>query len=411
MLRWIGTNLRTLFLAFALALAVWVSAITSADPDETRQYPNPISIELIGQDPGLVITGALQQSVIVSLRAPRSVWEKLISQENSIRAVADLSGFGSGTHTVAIQIQVGLRPVRVITVTPESFDLSLEHLVTHTLPIELSLLGEPAAGYQAADPKMDMIETVVSGPETLVSRVAHVRAVLDLTGIRQDINTAITLTAGDKQGITLTGVTLQPDQIHVTMPIAQLGGYRDLVVWAITFGQPASGYRLTNIASTPAVVTVFSTDPTLINTLPGYVKTESLDLTGANANIETHLNLILPFGVTLVSEKTVQVQVGISPIESSLTLTNLPVETSNLGTGLHVDIAPTLVIVIFSGQLPSLNSLSSANVRVFVDLKGLVPGRYPIVPKVDFTIQNVTVESILPGTIEVVISNAITPTP
>ena len=411
MLRWLGTNLRTLFLAFALALAVWVSAVTSADPDETRQYPGSIPIELIGQDPGLVVTETIPQSVVISLRAPRSVWDKLTSQESTIRAVADLTGLGSGAHTVSIQIQVGIRPVRVISVTPGTFDLVLEPLVTRTLPIELSLVGEPATGYQAMNPTLDPVEAVVSGPDTIISRVAHVRAVLDITGMRQDITKVITLTASDDKGATLTGVTLNPESVQVRLPVVQLGGYRDLAVKVVTYGRPAAGYRLTSIVPTPTVVTVFSTDPALINALPGYVETTPLDLTGASADIETQLRLLLPAGVSLVGEKTVLVQVGISPIEGSLTLTNHAVETTNLGVGLQVRIAPVRVDVILTGPLPALNSLTSSDVHVVLDLEGLGPGTYHITPIVKIIIQNIKVESILPGTVEVVIISTATPTP
>jgi len=403
--------LRTLFLAFALALAVWVSAVTSADPDETRQYPGSIPIELIGQDPGLVVTETIPQSVVISLRSPRSVWHKLTSQESTIRAVADLTGLGSGAHTVSIQIQVGIRPVRVISVTPGTFDLVLEPLVTRTLPIELSLVGEPATGYQAMNPTLDPVEAVVSGPDTIISRVAHVRAVLDITGMRQDITKVITLTASDDKGATLTGVTLNPESVQVRLPVVQLGGYRDLAVKVVTYGRPAAGYRLTSIVPTPTVVTVFSTDPALINALPGYVETTPLDLTGASADIETQLRLLLPAGVSLVGEKTVLVQVGISPIEGSLTLTNHAVETTNLGVGLQVRIAPVRVDVILTGPLPALNSLTSSDVHVVLDLEGLGPGTYHITPIVKIIIQNIKVESILPGTVEVVIISTATPTP
>ncbi len=46
MFRWLATNFRTFLLAFALALVVWVTAVTSANPDETQVYPNPIPIEI-----------------------------------------------------------------------------------------------------------------------------------------------------------------------------------------------------------------------------------------------------------------------------------------------------------------------------------------------------------------------------
>jgi YbbR domain-containing protein len=411
MLRWLGTNLRTLLLAFALALAVWVSAVTSADPDQTRQFPNPIRIEFIGQDPGLVTTGNIPQSVELTLRAPKSVWEKLTGQEDAVRVVADLTGLAAGAHTVRVQVQIETQPVRVLSITPETFDLFLEPLVTRTLPIELSVLGDPATGYRSGDVTLDPLNVLVSGPESIVNRVAHVTATLDLTGARLGMNTSIRLTAADAQGVALSGISLHPESVQVTLPVVQLGGYRDLAVKVVTYGRPASGYRLTSISPTPAVVTVFSEDPALINALPGYLETSALDLSGASADIEKRLALILPPGVSVVGDPTVLVQISISPIQSSLTLTNRTIVTSNLGNGLQVRIAPERVDVILTGPLPALNALSLTDLRVVLDLKGLGPGTYHLTPQVELSIQGIVVESILPGTVEVVIGYNTTPTP
>ena len=73
MIRWLGTNVRTFLWSFLLALAVWVAAVSAADPDEVRQYPNPVPIEIVGQDPGVVITGDIPQQVELVMRAPQSV--------------------------------------------------------------------------------------------------------------------------------------------------------------------------------------------------------------------------------------------------------------------------------------------------------------------------------------------------
>jgi YbbR domain-containing protein len=193
--------------------------------------------------------------------------------------------------------------------------------------------------------------------------------------------------------------------------VVQLGGYRDLAVKVVTFGRPASGYTLTNVSSLPAVVTVFSNDTTLINALPGFLETTALDLSDANSDIETRLALLLPAGVTLVGDSTVLVQIGISPIQGSLTLTNQPIITVNAGTGYQVRIAPEYVDVILTGPLPTLNSSVISNMRVVLDLKGLGIGTYHLTPVVELTVQGVVVESILPGTVEVVITTAVTPKP
>ena len=95
-MRWFASNVRTFLLALILGVAVWVSAVSAADPDEVRPYPRPIPIEIVGQDPTLVLTNEIPSTLEVRLRAPRSVWETLTSDENTVRAILDLSGLGAG---------------------------------------------------------------------------------------------------------------------------------------------------------------------------------------------------------------------------------------------------------------------------------------------------------------------------
>ncbi|NTU56709.1 MAG: hypothetical protein HGA79_10715, partial [Anaerolineales bacterium] len=48
-MRSFAANTRTFLLALVLGISVWVSAVTSADPDEIRIYPNPVPLEIIGK--------------------------------------------------------------------------------------------------------------------------------------------------------------------------------------------------------------------------------------------------------------------------------------------------------------------------------------------------------------------------
>ncbi|MBN2388879.1 MAG: hypothetical protein JXB85_17820 [Anaerolineales bacterium] len=411
MFKWLTTNLRTLLLAFALAVAVWVSAVTAADPDETRTYPSPIIIEYIGQDSGLLLTGTVPQTVTVSLRAPSSVWNEMIANRGSVRAIADLSGLSAGDHNVPIQVQVAVQPVRVLSSTPVTLRLSLEPLDTRSLAVMLALSGEAAIGYQVGEAILNPERAVVSGPESLVARVDRLEASIDLTGSRSTIESLATIQALDSENRPVTGVTIQPDQVQINLPIVQIGGYRDLAVKVVTRGQPASGYRLTNISPFPPVVTVYSSNLELIESLPGFVETMPLDLTGIDEGLEARLELVLPAGVTLVGNQTIVVQVGVAPITSSLTISYRPVEVIGLGARLEVDVSPLTVDVILSGPLPVLDSLLASDIRVRVDVTGLAPGTYQLTPVVEILIDEVVVESILPGTIQVVITSTTTPTP
>ena len=413
MIRWSGSNLRTILWSFAMALAVWVAAVSVADPNEVRAYLEPIPVEIIGQDPGLVISSEIPDHVQISLRAPRSIWDRLITEEYNIQAILDLSGLSEGQHTLDLQIHIPIRPVRIVSATPGTATIILEPLATQSFPIMLDLSGDPALGYQAGDPSLDPEEIIISGPRSQVERVEILVVRIDLDDARSTIEKSIVLEAIDENNQIIPGLGLNPSEVLFSLPISQQGGFRDLAVKVDTKGQVASGYWLANISVFPPVITVFSGDPALVNSMPGVLDTQPLYLDNADDVLSTRLGLILPEGVSLVGEQTVLVQVDISPIQSSLTLESKTIDIRGLPDGWSVEIAPENVDVILSGPLPLLETLSSQQVLVVLDLTELEEGTHQLTPDIEILVSDITVESILPGTVEVIISNngLITPTP
>ena len=410
-LKWVAANVRTLLWALAFAVAVWVAAVTSADPDEARLLAEPVSVEIIGQDPSLVIANQIPETVEIVLRAPLSAWAEIDANPQSVRAILDLSGRSAGEHQIALQIQVDARPVRIVSVAPPRVELTLEPLAHRSFPIELGLAGQLAVGYQAGEAKLVPDQVIVAGGETAVERVEEVRVGVSLDGVRETVDADLPLQALGASGRAITDVTVVPATVHVTLPISQQGGYRDMAVKVIVRGRVASGYRLTDISVFPPVITVYSSQPEVVNLLPAFLETLPLDLSEAEDDITTRLGLNLPPGVSVVGEQTVLIQAGVSPIESSITLADEVVTLVGLGEGLTAGTSPTSVDVIVSGPLALLYTLTPQDLQVTADVTGLEPGTYQISPQVEILISDVVVESVLPGTVQVLISEAATPTP
>jgi YbbR domain-containing protein len=411
LLRRIAGFLPTLLLALAMAVAVWISAVTSNDPVEERDFPRTIPIEIIGQDPSLILTSSQNDPLTLRLSAPRSIWDRLENDRVTVRAVVDLSSKGEGSYDLPIQVQVDITPIKIISYTPRSYKVSLEKIENVNLPVQIISRGDPAIGFEAGQPTLSQPSATVSGPRSLVGRVKDLQVLLDISRANDTITRNLTILAVDENGLTISGLTLSPEQTMVTQPVTQRGGYRNVVVKVVTAGQVGDGYRLTTVSVFPPTVTVFAANPSLVDKLPGYVETSPVDLTGAKDDIDTRLNLNLPEGISIVGEQTVNVVVGIAAIEGSLTLNDRLVDIVNLDPKLAAKTSPERVTVILSGPLPLLDRLQPGDTRIILDLGGLTTGTYQITPKVELTLTDLRVESILPGTIEVTISIAPTATP
>jgi len=323
----------------------------------------------------------------------------------------DLSGMSEGDHMARVQVQVTEQPARIVAVTPSNFTVRLEPLVSRSLPIQLTLNGQPAIGYQAGTPILDPTEALVSGAKSLIDEVDRARVTVNLSGTRESVKQKLDVQIYNASNQPLTKLSVNPPSVLVNIPVAQQGGYRDVAVKVIVQGQVANGYLLTKLSVFPPIVTVYSTDPKLVNELPGVVETQPLELRGASDDISTRLALELPSGVSVVGEQSVQVQVGIEPIISNLTLSNIKVEVVGLGDGLTALVSPIEVDIILSGPAPLLDSLLLQDIRVTIDVTDLGAGVYQLTPKVEILVADITVETVLPNTVEATLSPGVTPTP
>lgn len=408
-LRWLVKNLSTLLIAFLLAVIVWVSAVWAADPNELNVLERSIPIEFIGQSPNLQLMGDPAGSVMLTLNAPSSVWKELNSNTESVRAWVDLTGLEAGEHTLPIQVQILPRLVRLVSQDPEQITVQLEPLVTKTYTVTAQLIGSPPTGYQAGEAAISPQTVSLTGPASSMAKVKDVRVIVDISGLNESINATMTPAAYDADGRAITGLVLTPEKLQVKVSISLLGGFRYVIVRPVTLGLVANGYRLTNIYVTPAGLVVFSSDPQLLDDLPGYVETKPINLTDASDDFETLVELNLPEGVTAVGDPKVLIQVSIAAIESSLAV-SMPVEVVGLLPGLKAEVSPLTVDVILSGPVPVLNNLKPSDIRVKVDLTGFGEGVFQLLPVVDFLPEAVLIVSILPSTIEVTVSQAPTPT-
>jgi YbbR domain-containing protein len=402
----------TFITALVLSITVWIIAVTANDPAENRPYPRTVPVEIVGQDPNLVLTSDLPGNVSVILNTPQSVWESIVSAPTPIRAVADLSGLEAGNHMVDLQIQVNVRPVKVVSYSPRAVSIKLENLSSKSIPLDLIVIGDPAVGYQAEEPVLSVEQITVTGPISQVERVNKVQATLEINQGYEDISRVLGIVALDQNDNVVENVTLTPDRVEVFQEISQRYGYRNVIVSVNIEGQVADGYRLTNISVVPLAITVYSTNPQIVNDLPGYVQTMPLNLEGLKDDIDVSLSLDLPDGVLVVGDqRTVLVRVSIAAVQSSMPIANVPIQVIGLPENLSAVLAPEMVTLLISGPLPILDRINTDDIQVVLDLTDYEIGAYQLEPVVELPSDEIMVDSIQPGIIDIEIIRAPTPTP
>lgn len=399
-------NLPTVITALVFAITVWVFSVNQSDPTETRAYPEPINLEIIGLDSNLIIVNDITEQISLTLRAPSSILDQLENDSNLLNVTLDLSAYEAGVHTITPQVNIGLSPAEVVRFNPATIFLKLDSLVSESFPVQIKTIGNPAIGFETQTPELSQETVMISGPQSVVDSISEVVSEVSIVDASEDIQRTVDVSAYNAEGNILDGLTISPNSIEVSIPINQRGGYRTVVVKIVTSGQIAPGYRLTNIFSMPPTVTIFSSDPSLVEDIPGFVETTPINLNGANEDLEIRVALNLPEGINVVGNQNVTVQISIDPIESSANFTDIPIQTEGLDASLSAEISPVNVDVYLSGPLNFLDELTPSSIVVLIDLTDRGPGTYQLAPEVQLDNDEISVDAILPNTVEVIITEA-----
>tara|TARA_B100000945_G_C20409118_1_gene611655 strand:- start:907 stop:2196 length:1290 start_codon:yes stop_codon:yes gene_type:complete len=403
MIRRLLQTLSLFGLATVLSTIVWITAVNEENPIIEQIYPQQITIKMNLQSTNMKIEQYSASEATVVIRAPSQIWSQL--NANQINIVADLNELSPGTHTIPLEVNINTPDAEILSIDPEEISINLTRMITKTIPIVVNLQGEPAVGYVANSPIISTENIIATGSEESMSNLNVIDINLNINQSKDTINRTFTFNQISNLQPILNNITLQPTSTMITVPIQQLGGYRDVAVRALLDGKPEVGYRITNITTSPPTITLFSNDPDLLASLPGFIETEPLDISDALQDIDARLTMALPEEVTAVSEQSINVLVSIEAVQTSQRIRQ-NVTIVGLGADLSAQISPESVDVIMSGPLPILDSLTTENVNVVLDLIQLKPGNYEIEPSVIVSGPDIIkIDTILPSFISVKINN------
>jgi YbbR domain-containing protein len=399
------TNAATFLLALVLAFFIWMSASETQDPIRTRFLEVPLQYVGLPADTTLVDVDA-RQTVQIRLEGPDTILQEITPDD--FVATADLSQVPSGERvSVEINVTTTTPGAEISFITPEQVDVMLEQQVTRDIPVELDIRGSVARGHTQGEPLVEPPSIRVSGPESQVNQLNFALVTIFLNSTVETLIETSSPIFYDQAGrvSSVSVLDLSHDDVTVTVPVEESAGFADKLVTVVWTGEPAPGYRLLSVTADPPSVLVEGR-PAQVNLLAS-VTTEPIDIDGLTETFQQAAVLALPTGISVDPEQTVTVNIEIEPILTTSSYNRVP-DPRGLRSGYEAIIEPEQVRVVLFGPLPVLDALSEDDVRVILDLFGLEPGRYSIVPDVDIPDRGIEIRSVQPSAVTVTISEAVT---
>lgn len=265
------------------SIILWAAVTTTNNPVVSQSYYN-IPVQLLNTDSitgiGRVYSIENDGGVInkVTIRAPHSVINDIDSED--IIAVADVNELSSlDTVTVRFKTAKYEDQINSIVGSTDTIKLNIENKKTKSVALATIINGTVAEGYSVGTITTDQNTIRVSGPESLVNKVAVAQVDVDVSGFSSDIATNAEVKLCDAQGEVVTGENLTQNIRTTGVKISLFANKNVPIVFAYT-GVPYQGYAATGVITSDITTLNVSGSPAKLKAIDKIeIPAEAVDIT------------------------------------------------------------------------------------------------------------------------------------
>ena len=317
-----------------IAICLWLLAVNINAPISQRVYT--VGVQLVNLK---TLTNAGKyveilddtDTIRVTVRASRSVFSDF--SEKNIVATADVSRMTEDNRLpIEVVYNKSGSKIESIKSDKEYVEVGVEDMMKLQKRISVNVVNEPADGYIIGSRSTDQNAVIITGPESVVSRIASTSVEINVDGASSDVNIMLPVHLYDADGreIDDSKLTKSVNNVFTTVSILQT---KEIPIEYTVTGKPADGYIFTGeFVKNPATVTI-AAKATVLKNVNNILVEGVIDLSNAEADVETQVELkdYIPEGCTLVNAATMGTASVIARVEEeTVRVIKIPTEHINL---------------------------------------------------------------------------------
>lgn len=321
-----------------IAICLWIIAVNINDPISQRVYTVAVQLQnlntLTNEGKYLEVLNNTN-TVRVTVRASRSVFSDF--SEKNIVAVADVTKM-TEDNRLPIEVTSSKTDSKIESIKADKdfVDVNVENTMKLQKRIAVDVANEPAEGYILGNISTDQNAVIISGPESVVSRIASTSVEINIDGATSDVNITLPVHLYDADGreIDDAKLTKSVNEVFTTAMILQT---KEVPLEYTVTGEPAEGYVFAGKFIRNPETVLIAAKPSVIRNISSILIENAIDLNETKSNVrqEIELKQYLPDGCILADAQfdgivsaTAQVEkeevrIVDIPIEQ-ITLTNIP---------------------------------------------------------------------------------------
>lgn len=374
------SKILSVLLSVAIALGLWLYVITVESPGSTdtkHNIPVVFEGETVLRERGLIITSDTNVDVDLTLSGNRSDL-KLVDSSNTVVKIDLSKVYDPGKHeldyTISLPGSVANNAFTVENRYPSRIGVTVERLASREIPVVVTYSGEMSEGFIADKSNAVLSTTVigVSGPQSVVERIARAEIVVDLTDCTESISQDYRFTLQDAEGLPVDAemITVNTEEVHLELKIQQIK-FVDLVVTIVDGGGATE--KTISYEIKPDKIQVSGSEAAL-ESLGDEINLGTINLADYPEDTVITLPFTLPDTVTNhsnITEATMDLKfVGLTTKE----ITVEKIQLVGLPEGLEAELITEQVVVSVRGPSADVAMLNLDAVTVTVDMSQAVTG-------------------------------------
>ena len=391
-LLWHGISHRFWYklLSVVIAVLVWSYALSS-NPNLLREKWLDVDVRITGQSAlsarrlALLtdVSAALSQArVYVSV--PQQSYQSVTAQNVSVEL--DLSMVRSKGKQV-LKLRGSTVWGSVLGIQPAEIELEVDQRDSRNVPVSIKRENE-RDDYWYYDKGLDPERIPVSGPSSIVRRIAKADLAVDLSQLTSSQNLVLTPVFTSYSGEVIDETLLEISTSSVTANL-EIFPKRSLPVSVdideIITGSPPTGYEFDgDIEIQPQFITIAG-DPALVGSMSA-VRIRPVDITGKSRTFTQNTPVDKLADIRYYSSDNVNVKVDISEKYIDRTFSNCTITLQNLPDSFRAKWSNPRAKIVVNDLYSVVNALEKPDLNVFVDLSQIdAPGTYelPILLRLD----------------------------
>ena len=359
-------------LAILLAMVIWAYVTVRDNPLDEGTFAVPVELRNLDET---LVTPETSYQVQVRVQGAANIIGELSSRD--FTAYVDLSGMRAGEGSP--RVQVDLPPdVSLVSLSPESIDLTLEAKVSETFAVVANVSGEPAENYTALLENLLLSpqEVSLSASASMIEQVGSVVVNADISDLESSYNRNLPVEVLDQNGNNITReFTISPESVNLVVNVLYEEPEATVAVRANLLGEPAEGYQISYTVTEPNTVRAFG-DLATLGTLY-YLLTEPIDISGISRTTSYSVDIEHDSNISLAQE-TVTVTVRVEPVATQTYTRNL-LHTQNVAEGLECLLPDEVIKIEVAGPDTAMQGLDETRIVPYVDCAGITePGDYEL---------------------------------